>query len=95
MKTCSSAVKMVIVICQGHASFATDESGVSLRVNEHLNNEDRLKKKNVKSYKQQKLVRKQTSYCIIQFFLFLGNSKVRSLCNAKMSQNIYWEHIKK
>lgn len=45
MKTCSSAVKMVIVICQGHASFATDESGVSLRVNEHLNNEDRLKKK--------------------------------------------------
>lgn len=58
MKTCSSAVKMVIVICQGHASFATDESGVSLRVNEHLNNEDRLK-------------RKQTSYCIILFFFIL------------------------
>lgn len=48
MKTCSSAVKMVIVICQGHASFATDESGVSLRVNEHLNNEDRLKRKKCK-----------------------------------------------
>lgn len=71
MKTCSSAVKMVIVICQGHASFATDDSGVSLRVNEHLNNEDRLKRKKCKKLQATKTCQKTNKLLHNSFFFFI------------------------
>lgn len=71
MKTCSSAVKMVIVICQGHASFATDESGVSLRVNEHLNNDDQLKRKKCKKLQATKTCQKTNKLLHNSIFFIL------------------------